>query len=58
MKQQLVESNTRRLESIESGDDIVVGVNKFVESEPSPLVGADGSILMISQRSKPSRSRG
>jgi ethylmalonyl-CoA mutase len=47
MKAQLVESNTRRLESIERGDEIVVGVNRFVESEPSPLVAAKGSILMI-----------
>jgi (2R)-ethylmalonyl-CoA mutase len=47
MKAQLVESNTRRMESIERGDDIVVGVNKFTEGEPSPLVAAEGSILMI-----------
>ena len=40
LKQQLVESNTARLEAIERGDQIVVGVNKFLESEPSPL--ADG----------------
>ncbi len=37
MKQQLVESNTARLEAIERGDQIVVGVNKYLESEPSPL---------------------
>jgi (2R)-ethylmalonyl-CoA mutase len=47
MKAQLVESNTRRLESIERGEEIVVGVNRFVESEPSPLVAAEGSILTI-----------
>jgi (2R)-ethylmalonyl-CoA mutase len=47
MKQQLVESNTRRLESIESGDNVVVGVNKFVESEPSPLTGGTDSILTV-----------
>jgi len=47
MKAQLVESNTRRLEAIERGEEIVVGVNRFVESEPSPLVAAEGSILMI-----------
>ena len=47
MKQQLVESNTRRLEQIESGEQIVVGVNRFVESEPSPLVADEGSILMV-----------
>jgi (2R)-ethylmalonyl-CoA mutase len=48
MKQQLVESNTRRLESIESGDNVVVGVNKFVESEPSPLTGGIDTIMTVS----------
>ena len=47
MKQQLVESNTRRLESIESGRHTVVGVNKFVESEPSPLTGGSDAILTV-----------
>ena len=47
MKQQLVESNTRRLESIEAGDSVVVGVNKFVESEPSPLTGGVDAILTV-----------
>ncbi|MGV3633803.1 MAG: methylmalonyl-CoA mutase family protein [Pseudorhodoplanes sp.] len=47
MKQQLVESNTRRLESIESGDAVVVGVNKFTESEPSPLTGGVDAILTV-----------
>jgi (2R)-ethylmalonyl-CoA mutase len=47
MKQQLVESNTRRLEAIESGDNIVVGVNKFVESEASPLAGGSDAILTV-----------
>ncbi len=42
MKQQLVESNTARLEAIERGDQIVVGVNKYLESEPSPLAGGVG----------------
>src|SRR5213083_2317304 len=36
MKSKLVESNTARLESIERGEQIVVGVNKFIETEPSP----------------------
>ena len=48
MKQQLVESNTRRLESIESGDSVVVGVNKFTESEPSPLTGGIDAIMTVS----------
>ncbi len=40
MKQQLVESNSRRVEAIERGEQIVVGVNRFVETEPSPLADA------------------
>jgi len=47
MKQQLVESNTKRLEAIESGESIVVGVNKFTESEPSPLTGGVDAILTV-----------
>jgi (2R)-ethylmalonyl-CoA mutase len=47
MKQQLVESNTRRLEAIERGDLIVVGVNKFTETEPSPLTGGIDTILTV-----------
>ncbi|MBI4275355.1 MAG: cobalamin B12-binding domain-containing protein [Rhizobiales bacterium] len=48
MKRQLVESNTARLEAIERGDHVVVGVNKFVESEPSPLAGGTDAILTVS----------
>ncbi len=48
MKRALVESNTRRLAGIEAGEQVVVGVNKFQETEPSPLAaGADGGILTV-----------
>jgi (2R)-ethylmalonyl-CoA mutase len=47
MKQQLVESNTARLEAIERGEQIVVGVNKYLESEPSPLADAADAILTV-----------
>jgi len=49
MKQQLVESNTARLEAIERGEQVVVGVNKYLESEPSPLTGGVESILTVSE---------
>jgi ethylmalonyl-CoA mutase len=49
LKQQLVESNTTRLEAIECGEQIVVGVNKYLESEPSPLAGAADAILTVSE---------
>ena len=47
MKSKLVESNTARLEAIERGEQIVVGVNRFIETEPSPLSTGDGSILTV-----------
>jgi (2R)-ethylmalonyl-CoA mutase len=37
MKQALVSSHSARRARIESGDDIVVGVNRFETTEPSPL---------------------
>jgi (2R)-ethylmalonyl-CoA mutase len=37
MKRALVQSNAARLREIESGRQVVVGVNAFTESEPSPL---------------------
>jgi ethylmalonyl-CoA mutase len=52
MKQQLVESNTRRIEAIERGEQTVVGVNRFVESEPSPLAGAANAILTVSPQAE------
>ncbi len=45
MKQRLVESNAARLQKIEGGEQIVVGVNKFVETELSPLSGGDGGAI-------------
>jgi (2R)-ethylmalonyl-CoA mutase len=38
MKSELVRSHTRRRARIESGDDIVVGVNTFTATEPNPLL--------------------
>jgi len=48
MKQQLVASNAQRLRAIETGEQVVIGVNRYTETEPSPLAGgADGGILTI-----------
>src|SRR5438128_787369 len=49
MKQKLVESNAQRLQAIERGEQVVVGVNKFVETEPSPLAVGTESILTVAQ---------
>src|SRR5579864_7923933 len=48
LKQQLVESNSRRVEAIERGEQIVVGVNRFVETEPSPLADAAEAVVTVS----------
>ena len=45
MKRRLVESNAERVRKIESGETTLVGVNKFVESEPSPLIAGDDVFL-------------
>jgi (2R)-ethylmalonyl-CoA mutase len=48
LKQQLVESNSRRIEAIERGEQIVVGVNRFVETEASPLTDAAEAVVTVS----------
>ncbi|TFG97961.1 MAG: protein meaA, partial [Myxococcales bacterium] len=52
MKQRLVESQTRRSRAIEQGEQVVVGVNRFTEAEPSPLVGSDQAILRVDERAE------
>jgi (2R)-ethylmalonyl-CoA mutase len=53
MKESLVESNARRLREIEAGTMTVVGVNKFTESAPSPLVSSDdGGILVVDEKAE------
>jgi (2R)-ethylmalonyl-CoA mutase len=47
MKSKLVESNTARLEAIEAGEQIVVGVNRFTEGEPSPLTSGENQIMVV-----------
>jgi ethylmalonyl-CoA mutase len=47
LKRALVESNARRLAAIEAGEQIVVGVNRFQEGEPSPLMAGESAFLSI-----------
>ncbi len=47
MKSKLVESNTARLEAIEAGEQVVVGVNKFTSTEPSPLATGEDAIMVV-----------
>jgi (2R)-ethylmalonyl-CoA mutase len=52
MKQRLVESQTRRAQAIERGELSVVGVNRFTESEPSPLLAGPQAILRVDERAE------
>jgi len=46
MKQQLVAAHARRTAAIEQGRQVVVGVNRYTETEPSPLLAAqDGGFF-------------
>ncbi|MGH3503918.1 MAG: protein meaA [Nocardioidaceae bacterium] len=45
MKQQLVEAHARRRSRIESGDDQVIGVNAYIETEESPLTADLGTAI-------------
>jgi (2R)-ethylmalonyl-CoA mutase len=48
MKAALVDSHRERIRRIEAGEQIVVGINKYPETEPSPLAtGEDGGILTV-----------
>ena len=47
MKSRLVESNADRLGRIEKNETIVVGVNKWQQGEPSPLMTGDGGIMVV-----------
>ncbi len=48
MKAALVESHRERIARIESGEQVMVGVNRFEETEPSPLTEG-GGILVVDQ---------
>ncbi|WP_281200988.1 protein meaA [Paracoccus chinensis] len=47
MKSRLVESNAARLNRVEDGETVVVGVNRWQGGEPSPLTAGDGGIMVV-----------
>jgi (2R)-ethylmalonyl-CoA mutase len=48
MKAALVDSHRERIQRIETGEQVVVGQNRFIETEPSPLTAdAEGGILVV-----------
>ena len=46
MKSRLVEANSERIGAIEQGETTVVGVNKYLEAEDSPLTAGDDTIMI------------
>jgi (2R)-ethylmalonyl-CoA mutase len=47
MKGSLVDSHRERIRRIEHGEQIVVGVNRYTESNPSPLIDEEGGIMTV-----------
>ena len=47
MKESLIASNAARVADIERGDQVLVGVNKYTETEPSPLDSGVDGILTV-----------
>ncbi len=58
MKQKLVESNANRIADIERGAQTVVGVNRFIEAEPSLLVAGDDAILNLDPKAEENQIAG
>ena len=46
MKGRLVEANAERITGIERGETVVVGVNRYTTTEPSPLTTGEGAIML------------
>jgi (2R)-ethylmalonyl-CoA mutase len=58
MKESLVGAHIERIKAIESGDLTVVGVNRYTETEESPLAGGDGSIQTVDPAEESAQVRG
>jgi (2R)-ethylmalonyl-CoA mutase len=52
MKERLVASNAARVEAIESGGEIRVGVNAYTETEVSPLTAGDGHFVTVDEKAE------
>lgn len=46
MKARLVRSNAERIARVETGETVVVGVNRWTSGAPSPLTTGDGAIMV------------
>ena len=52
MKGRLVESNASRIGRVENSETTVIGVNRFTEGADSPLIGGDGSVMVVDPASE------
>ncbi|MBN9571008.1 MAG: protein meaA, partial [Alphaproteobacteria bacterium] len=52
MKERLVRSNAARVEAIETGEEIRVGVNKYTETEPSPLMAGNSNFVVVDDKAE------
>ena len=52
MKSRLVEANSERIQGIETGQTTVVGVNRYVEAEASPLTAGDEAIMVADPKAE------
>ncbi len=57
MKERLVESNARRIAAIESGDQVVVGVNRYKEGAESPLASGEAMVLTVDHTAEDAQIR-
>ncbi|MGR3758426.1 MAG: methylmalonyl-CoA mutase family protein [Tranquillimonas sp.] len=58
MKRRLVESNARRIDLIERGETVVVGVNRWTEGAPSPLTAGADAIMAPDPRAEAQQIQG
>src|SRR6476620_9276091 len=47
MKETLIAANAARVEAIEKGEQVLVGVNVYTETEPSPLAASADGIITV-----------
>ncbi|HDR29253.1 protein meaA [Rhodovulum sp.] len=47
MKSRLVDSNSDRIARVETGETVVVGVNRWTQGEPSPLTAGEDAIMVV-----------
>src|SRR6195952_5526251 len=52
MKSALVDSHRERIRRIEHGEQIVVGMNKYTETNPSPLIDEEGGIMTVDPKTE------